>query len=218
MDRTGNRGQSDRHGSRREMSAAVRGAYRTLGLSETASPAEVRRAFRRLAHSLHPDVNPAPEAAARFKAVLAAYRRLAGGPSVSTGASHARGTHAKAPVNPVEAAPYCCPSCGDGYTQPFACPRCDVPLRRAGRGGAPLQSDPAVEAMIGRLEMGSRNPTLSPTTAMRLMVLALMSVASIQAYLGLWPAAAMSATFLTFGFLAGWHERFAAARTSMLYR
>ncbi|MEZ5818360.1 MAG: J domain-containing protein [Hyphomicrobiaceae bacterium] len=48
--------------------------YSALGLKRTATDEEIRRAFRKLAKELHPDVNPDnPEAAERFKRVTAAY-------------------------------------------------------------------------------------------------------------------------------------------------
>src|SRR5919199_356462 len=50
--------------------------YATLGVSPSASDLEIRAAFRRLARQYHPDVNPAPDAADRFRAVAAAYEVL----------------------------------------------------------------------------------------------------------------------------------------------
>lgn len=50
-----------------------------LGVSPTATPAEVRRAFRRRAFELHPDRNPSPHAADDFRALRAAYESLTAG-------------------------------------------------------------------------------------------------------------------------------------------
>src|SRR5438874_6234770 len=50
--------------------------YAILGLATTASPAEIRRAYRERARRLHPDVNRAPDAAARFAALTEAYDTL----------------------------------------------------------------------------------------------------------------------------------------------
>lgn len=50
--------------------------YGILGVSRDATTEEVKRAYRKLARDLHPDVNPDPEAQDRFKQVVAAYEVL----------------------------------------------------------------------------------------------------------------------------------------------
>ncbi|MBL8386478.1 MAG: DnaJ domain-containing protein, partial [Burkholderiales bacterium] len=50
--------------------------YRTLDLEPSASAAEIRSAYRKLAFALHPDRNPAAEAHAAFQAVQEAYEVL----------------------------------------------------------------------------------------------------------------------------------------------
>ena len=47
--------------------------YETLGVSREATPEEIKKAYRRLARELHPDVNPSEEASERFKSVTHAY-------------------------------------------------------------------------------------------------------------------------------------------------
>ncbi|NDU72916.1 molecular chaperone DnaJ [Actinomadura sp. DSM 109109] len=50
--------------------------YATLGVRRDASADEVKKAYRRLARELHPDVNPDPETQERFKEITQAYEVL----------------------------------------------------------------------------------------------------------------------------------------------
>ena len=50
--------------------------YDLLGISKTATNSEIKRAYHKLARSLHPDSNPDKAAAEKFKAVSAAYELL----------------------------------------------------------------------------------------------------------------------------------------------
>jgi DnaJ-class molecular chaperone len=53
--------------------------YSVLGVSRTSSDDEIRKAFRRLAKELHPDVNPGKEGEERFKRVASANDILSDG-------------------------------------------------------------------------------------------------------------------------------------------
>ena len=50
--------------------------YAILGVQRNATADEIKKAYRRLARELHPDLNPSPEAQERFKEVTAAYEVL----------------------------------------------------------------------------------------------------------------------------------------------
>jgi molecular chaperone DnaJ len=47
--------------------------YDVLGVDRQATPEAIKKAYRKLARELHPDVNPSPEASERFKDVTHAY-------------------------------------------------------------------------------------------------------------------------------------------------
>ena len=58
------------------MATTGRDYYETLGVDRSASDADIKRAFRRLAREVHPDVSDAPDADERFKEVVEAYEVL----------------------------------------------------------------------------------------------------------------------------------------------
>lgn len=58
------------------MATTERDYYEVLGVSREASDAEIKRAFRRLARELHPDVSEARDADGRFRELAEAYEVL----------------------------------------------------------------------------------------------------------------------------------------------
>ena len=51
----------------------ARDYYGTLGVAKDATPEQIKRAYRKLARELHPDVNQEPDAQERFREVTTAY-------------------------------------------------------------------------------------------------------------------------------------------------
>ena len=58
------------------MSVAAKDYYGILGVPRDATADDIKRAYRKLARQYHPDVNPDPTAAERFKDINAAYEVL----------------------------------------------------------------------------------------------------------------------------------------------
>lgn len=54
----------------------ARDYYATLGVDQKATDQELKRAYRKLARELHPDVNPDEAAQARFRDISTAYEVL----------------------------------------------------------------------------------------------------------------------------------------------
>src|SRR5438034_9128585 len=55
------------------MATTQRDYYEVLGVGREADEGEIKRAFRRLARELHPDVSEVPDAQERFREVVEAY-------------------------------------------------------------------------------------------------------------------------------------------------
>jgi len=47
--------------------------YQTLGVTKGANSDEIKKAYRKLARELHPDVNPDPQTQEKFKEITEAY-------------------------------------------------------------------------------------------------------------------------------------------------
>src|SRR5213083_1734340 len=58
------------------MATTERDYYEVLGVARSADEGEIKKAFRRLARELHPDVSEAPDAQERFREVVEAYEVL----------------------------------------------------------------------------------------------------------------------------------------------
>src|SRR5919198_2911439 len=58
------------------MATTHRDYYEILGVGRSAGETEIKKAFRRLARTLHPDVSGEPDAQERFREVVEAYEVL----------------------------------------------------------------------------------------------------------------------------------------------
>src|SRR5213083_585270 len=58
------------------MATTERDYYEVLGVARSADEGEIKRAFRRQARELHPDVSEEPDAESRFREIVEAYEVL----------------------------------------------------------------------------------------------------------------------------------------------
>ena len=79
--------------------------YHLLGVPRTAKIDEIRRAYRRLARELHPDVNASPDATARFAEIQHAYETLSD-PHRRHAHDHPPSARSAQPAPPHHAAPH----------------------------------------------------------------------------------------------------------------
>ena len=72
-----NRSGSNRGGTLRGFTGRRdREYYRLLGIDTRASPADIRKAYHKLALKFHPDKNTSPSAQGKFKSIVEAYHTL----------------------------------------------------------------------------------------------------------------------------------------------
>ncbi len=115
------------------MATTERDYYEVLGVERSASEAELKRAFRRLARDFHPDVSEAPDTEERFKEVVEAYEVLS---KSETRALYDRFGHAGLRSGGFQPTPFDFGSLADIFSAFFGDDFFGVATReRRGRGG-----------------------------------------------------------------------------------
>ena len=89
--------------------------WQELGLDESATPDEIRRAYRRKAAEHHPDRHPGDEQAAALSSVRAAYDMLKDPPPRQAGSWHEPAAEG---VGGAWVPPGFTPACGSGLSHP----------------------------------------------------------------------------------------------------
>src|SRR5438270_11345674 len=112
------------------MATTQRDYYEILGLPRNATDGDIKKAFRRLARELHPDVSDAPDAHDRFREVAEAYEVLS---KLETRAVYDRYGHAGLRSGVVTPSQFDLGNLGDIFTAVFG----DGRTGGAGRGRAP---------------------------------------------------------------------------------
>ena len=101
--------------------ADSRGYYRILGLTSSASPSQIKEAFRTIAKRLHPDLNRGIDTTAEFQRVNEAYSVLSdpeqraaydSGGQASGGSTSARSHTGGGQASVPDIEPYSCVDCG----------------------------------------------------------------------------------------------------------
>ena len=182
-------------------------AFDILGIPRSSGRAEVRRAWRRLAKTLHPDVDGTPEAADAFYRARSAYIRAMAAVNRRGCAFASRGSGAmrsSSQPNAPSATPrprlrFACPACEDTFDFPATCPRCELALVDSAQRPVPPHTDPNVDAFIEWLESPRPRPrfALSAERAESNLAASLFVLGAVQLSAGLVGLAVMSFGFAT---------------------
>jgi molecular chaperone DnaJ len=127
------------------MATSQRDYYELLGVGRTAGDAEIKKAFRGLARTLHPDVSEAPDAEERFREVVEAYEVLS---KPETRELYDRYGHAGLKGGGFSATSFDLGSLSDLFAAFFG----DDILAAAGRGGRARGADVAAQIEIDLAE------------------------------------------------------------------
>jgi molecular chaperone DnaJ len=129
------------------MATAERDYYEVLGVRRDADETEIKKAFRRLARELHPDVSEAPDADERFKEVVEAYEVLS---KTETRELYDRFGHAGLRSGGFEPSHFDFGSLADIFSAFFGDDLLSATMRTGGRG-----ADIAAEVEIALVEAAS---------------------------------------------------------------